>query len=151
MEEQELEFILDSRLDDDCITLGEFPLSRLLLMNDAHYPWFILVPRRAEVSEVYHLSLTDQTQLLFESSCLAENLHDVFGADKINIAALGNVVQQLHVHHVVRFKNDAAWPAPVWGVCSATPYTDAQIREIHKKLQLLMPQEVNFVARDLIG
>ncbi|WP_417222551.1 HIT domain-containing protein [Amphritea sp.] len=150
MDELELEFELDARLNNDCITLGDFPLSRLLLMNDAHYPWFILVPRRADVSEIYHLSHADQAQFLHESSFLAENLHDVFDADKINIAALGNVVNQLHIHHVVRYEGDAAWPAPIWGVCPATPYSAAQVEEIRQKLQLMMPQEVNFVARGLI-
>ncbi len=151
MDELELEFELDSRLNSDCITLGDFPLSRLLLMNDANYPWFILVPRRAEVSEIYHLSPSDQGQLLHESSFLSENLHDVFDADKMNVAALGNVVKQLHVHHVVRFEGDPAWPAPVWGAVAAKPYAQEQIREIHQKLQMMMPQEVNFVARDLLS
>ncbi|MBU2966453.1 HIT domain-containing protein [Amphritea sp. 2_MG-2023] len=151
MDELALEFELDSRLDNDCITLGDFPLSRLLLMNDAQYPWFILVPRRAEMSEIYHLSLADQAQLLHESSFLAETIHDVFAADKINIGAIGNMVNQLHIHHVVRYKGDAAWPAPVWGAHPAKPYTAEQIEEIHRKLQLMMPPEVNFVTQDLIG
>ncbi|WP_299196560.1 HIT domain-containing protein [uncultured Amphritea sp.] len=151
MDELELEFELDSRLNNDCITLGDFPLCRLLLMNDANYPWFILVPRRAEASEIYHLSSADQAQLLHESSCLSENLHDVFDADKMNIAALGNVVKQLHVHHVVRFEGDPAWPAPVWGAVAAKPYTELQIQEIHQKLQMMMSEEVNFVAWGLIS
>ncbi|MBN0986058.1 HIT domain-containing protein [Amphritea pacifica] len=151
MDELEFEFELDSRLDNDCITLGDFPLCRLLLMNDANYPWFILVPRRAEASEIYHLSPADQAQLLHESSFLSENLHDVFDGDKMNIAALGNMVKQLHIHHVVRFEDDPAWPAPVWGAVTAKPYTEDQIQEIHQKLQMMMPQEVNFVARDLLN
>ncbi|MDO6562577.1 HIT domain-containing protein [Amphritea sp. 1_MG-2023] len=150
MDELELEFELDARLDNDCVTLGDFPLCRLLLMNDAQYPWFILVPRRADVSEIYHLSLADQAQFLQESSFLAENLHDVFDADKINIAALGNVVKQLHIHHVVRYEGDAAWPAPIWGASPVKPYGAADIRDIHEKLRLMMPQKVNFVARNLI-
>ncbi|BBB26513.1 HIT domain-containing protein [Amphritea japonica] len=151
MDELELEFELNARLEQDCITLGDFPLSRLLLLNDANFPWFILVPRRAEVSEVYHLSSADQAQLLHESSFLAENLHDVFDADKMNIAAIGNMVKQLHLHHIVRYESDKVWPAPVWGALPAVPYTDEQVHEIHHKLQMMMPQEVNFVASDLLG
>lgn len=146
MDELELEFELDSRLNNDCITLGDFPLCRLLLMNDANYPWFILVPRRAEASEIYHLSPEDQQQFLHESSFLAENLHDVFDATKMNIAALGNMVKQLHIHHVVRYETDKVWPAPVWGAHPAVPYTADQIHEIHQKLMLMMTDEVAFVA-----
>jgi len=146
MDELELEFELDSRLANDCITLGDFPLCRLLLMNDANFPWFILVPRRVETSEVYHLSLDDQRQLLHESSFLAENLHDVFDAHKMNIAALGNVVKQLHIHHVVRYEGDSVWPAPVWGALEAVPYTAEQIHDIRHKLEVMMPDEVEFVA-----
>ncbi|GGK61042.1 HIT domain-containing protein [Amphritea balenae] len=145
MDELELEFELDSRLENDCITLGNFPLSRLLLMNDANYPWFILVPRRAEASEIYHLSAEDQVQLLHESSFLAENLHDVFDGDKMNIAAIGNMVKQLHLHHVVRYQGDVAWPAPVWGAKPAIPYTNEQIHSIYQKLELMLNDEVDFV------
>lgn len=146
MDELELEFELDSRLNNDCITLGDFPLCRLLLMNDANYPWFILVPRRAEASEIYHLSLADQQQFLHESSFLTENLHDVFDATKMNIAALGNMVKQLHIHHVVRYETDKAWPAPVWGAHPAVPYSAEQISEIRQKLVLMMTDEVDFIA-----
>jgi len=146
MDELELEFELDSRLANDCITLGDFPLCRLLLMNDANYPWFILVPRRAEATEIYHLSPEEQTVLLHESSFLAENLHDIFDATKMNIAALGNMVHQLHIHHVVRYETDPAWPAPIWGALPAKPYSAEQIHEIHHKLKLMMTDEVNFVA-----
>ncbi len=145
MDELELEFELDNRLSNDCIVLGDFPLCRLLLMNDASYPWFILVPRRAEVTEIYHLSVADQRQLLHESSFLAENLSDIFAARKMNIAALGNVVAQLHVHHVVRFESDRAWPAPIWGVAPAEPYTEQEIHDIYHKLEVMMTGEVDFL------
>ena len=108
-------FKLDEQLASDCILLGDFKLSTLLLMDDAQYPWFILVPRREDMTEIFQLSAADRAQLMAESCLLAETLKDGFGADKINIAALGNVVAQLHVHHVVRYRVDAVWPAPVWG------------------------------------
>lgn len=117
-------FRLHPRLQRDCIDLGAFRLCRVLLMNDAHYPWFILVPQREGIKEIFELSEADQVQLLRESSFLARNLAEIFRADKMNIAALGNLVPQLHVHHVVRYIGDPAWPAPVWGRLSADPYTD---------------------------
>ncbi|WP_027857055.1 HIT domain-containing protein [Marinobacterium jannaschii] len=138
MDELELEFELHPQLVNDCIVLGEFPLSTLLLANDSNYPWFILVPRRAEVSEIYHLSEEDQRQLMHESSFLAENLADIFAAKKMNVATLGNMVPQLHLHHVVRQEDDAAWPGPIWGKVPAVPYTDAALHDIRHKLETLL-------------
>ncbi|WP_101746369.1 HIT domain-containing protein [Endozoicomonas acroporae] len=128
-------FELDPQLARDCVVIGDFPVCRLLLMNDSQYPWFILVPRIQGVEEIYQLDEAAQQQLLFESSYLAEMLQVLFSADKINVAALGNVVRQLHVHHVVRFTADAAWPAPVWGRHPARPYTDEQLAEVMRKLK----------------
>lgn len=144
MDELELEFELDSRLSADTISLGNFPLCQLLLMNDANYPWFILVPRRADVTEIYHLSLEDQQQLMRESSFLSENLADLFQAHKMNVAALGNIVHQLHLHHVVRQEGDAAWPGPVWGKVPASPYSDQQLADLIDKLDGLMGAEFDF-------
>src|SRR5690348_1989792 len=110
-----MKFELHPQLQKDCIQLGRLTLCRLLLMNDANYPWFILVPERPDIREIYELSETDQQQMLRESSALARSLSGIFSPDKLNIAALGNVVPQLHVHHIARFRKDAAWPAPVWG------------------------------------
>ena len=106
---------LHPQLARDCRLIGRFPLCRLLLMLDANYPWFILVPDREGITEIHQLDSDDQQRLLHESSSLAGVLEEVFQADKLNIAALGNVVPQLHVHHIVRYENDPAWPAPVWG------------------------------------
>ncbi len=117
------------QLQQDCVTVGRFSLCHLLLAKDANYPWFVLVPDRDGVSEIFHLSPQDQQQLMVESSQLAEVLADKFQADKINIAALGNMVPQLHVHHVVRYCNDAAWPAPIWGAVPARPYTEDELSE----------------------
>jgi diadenosine tetraphosphate (Ap4A) HIT family hydrolase len=108
-------FELDAVLANDTVTLGDFPLSRLLLSRDANYPWFILVPRRPGITEICDLSWEDQLQLLRESGFLCEQLRSWFRPHKLNIAALGNVVPQLHVHHIVRYRDDRAWPAPVWG------------------------------------
>ncbi|MFU8790368.1 MAG: HIT domain-containing protein [Methylobacter sp.] len=122
-------FQLNPRLEQDCIAIGRFGLCRLLMMNDSQYPWFILVPERANVQEIYQLSNEERAVLTEESSYLAENLAALYKADKMNIAAIGNLVPQLHIHHVVRYRDDKAWPAPVWGKFAAEPYTDQQIAE----------------------
>ena len=144
MDELELEFELHPQLASDCIVLGDFPVSRLLLLNDANYPWFILVPRRAGATEIYHLSDEEQCILMKESSFLASNLADAFAARKMNIASLGNMVPQLHIHHIVRYESDRAWPAPVWGKVPAIPYTDEQIDEVCSKLEVLLAGELAF-------
>lgn len=123
-------FLLHPRLATDCIDLGSLGLSRLLLMNDSRYPWCILVPERTELREVHELPDAEQIQLARESSRLSRFLAEEFRADKINIAALGNLVPQLHIHHIARYRDDASWPAPVWGVGEAAPYdntTRAQV------------------------
>ena len=132
---------LDPRLRHDTIVLGSFPLSLLLLMNDRTYPWLILVPQRAGIHEIYQLNPADQQQLLRESSHLAAVLAAHFHPDKLNIAALGNVVPQLHLHHVVRYQSDPAWPAPVWGKTPPVPYHPGQVAALRAALS---PQLDNF-------
>jgi diadenosine tetraphosphate (Ap4A) HIT family hydrolase len=124
-----MSFQLHPRLKQDCIAIGRFELCQLLMMNDSLYPWFILVPERADVQEIYQLSKTERQLLTEESSYLAEKLAAFYQADKMNIAAIGNIVPQLHIHHVVRFQTDKAWPAPVWGKFTAVPYTEKQIAD----------------------
>jgi len=131
---EETVFTLDPQLAKDGIELAEFPLCKLLLCNDSAYPWFILVPKVADISEIYQLDWQQQQQLLNESSLLSELLMQVFSGDKMNVAALGNVVTQLHVHHVVRFKDDAQWPKPIWGQQALTAYTEEAITELKNKL-----------------
>ena len=137
-------FVLDSRLEQDTLSIGDFPLCRLLLMNDAHYPWFILVPRREDVSEVFQLDAADQQALWREAAALAETVKDTFAADKMNIATLGNVVSQLHVHVIARRRDDAAWPAPVWGRQPARPYSDEQVATLRNKLRLVLTDQFRF-------
>ena len=142
-------FELHPQLAKDCELIGRFPLCHLLLMRDANYPWCILVPDRDSVREIYQLSTQDQQQFMHESSCLANYLQQAFNADKMNIAALGNVVPQLHIHHIVRYQNDPAWPAPVWGKLPAQPYSaDALQLIIHKLQQGLAQQCPEFVAAE---
>ncbi len=122
-------FQLHPRLEQDCIAIGRFELCRLLMMNDSQYPWFILVPERADLQEIYQLNKAERELLTEESSYLAENLAALYKADKMNIAAIGNIVPQLHIHHIVRYQVDKAWPAPVWGKFDAVPYTERQIAD----------------------
>lgn len=119
-------FSLDARLAADTLPVGRFALSRLLLMNDATYPWLILVPERPEVSELFELDPADLAQLAAETTLVAQMLKGLVAADKINVAALGNVVAQLHVHVIARFATDPAWPAPVWGRAPARPYAGGE-------------------------
>ena len=138
-------FALDSRLQQDTLPIGDFPLCRLLLSNDSNYPWFILVPRREDISEIFQLDVADQLQLWQETTTLAQTLKDSFDADKLNIAALGNVVSQLHMHVIVRKREDAAWPAPVWGKHAARPYTAEQVAAIRERLQLVLTEGFTFL------
>ena len=126
--------ILHPQLEKDCFVIGSFPLSLLLLINDANYPWFILVPQREGITEIHQLSEEDRQQLMRESSMLAACIEKEFNADKINIAALGNMVPQLHIHHIVRYKSDPAWPAPVWGKLEAIPYLDEEMKLLKSHL-----------------
>ena len=130
----ETTFNLHPQLATDGIELADFPLCKLLLCNDSAYPWFILVPKVADISEIYQLDWQQQQQLLNESSLLSELLMQVFAGEKMNVAALGNVVEQLHLHHVVRFKDDAHWPKPIWGQQALTPYSDEEIATLKAKL-----------------
>ena len=139
-------FTLDQRLQQDTVLLGDFPLCRLLLMNDANYPWFILVPRRDEVSELFQLDAQEQQQLWRESTELAEVLKDTFKADKMNVATLGNVVSQLHMHVIVRRKDDPAWPAPVWGKHPAKAYSDEQVAALRSKLRMALDDDFQFAG-----
>lgn len=123
-------FQLHPRLQQDCVTVGRFRLSQILMMNDNQYPWFILVPQRANISEIFQLDQNDRQQLMTESCLLAETLVEIYQPDKLNIAAIGNLVPQLHVHHVARYQNDKAWPGPIWGKFSPVAY-DEQEAQLH--------------------
>ena len=123
-------FQLHELLVKDCIELVDLPLCKLLLMNDSQYPWFVLVPRVENVQDIYQLDWEQQQQFLNESSMMSEVLMQLYSGDKMNVAALGNVCPQLHVHHIVRFKNDSAWPKPVWGLNPLLPYSNEEIEKI---------------------
>jgi len=133
-------FALHPRLTQDTITVGHLKLCQLLMMNDAHYPWFILVPMREGITEAHQLSAADRALLTEESATLSNALCEAFDADKMNIAALGNMVPQLHIHHVVRYRDDATWPDPVWGRMVAEPYNTEMIAARLDKLKKALPE-----------
>lgn len=123
-------WILHPQLERDTIAIGDMPLCRALLINDAHYPWLLLVPRRRDIVEIFDLDHVEQAQLMSEIGHAARSLRAITGCDKINIAALGNVVPQLHVHVIARSRGDAAWPKPVWGAVPARPYEEAALAKL---------------------
>ncbi|ANK83789.1 MULTISPECIES: HIT domain-containing protein [Rhizobium] len=128
-------FALDPRLENDSTSIMITGLCDLRLSRDARWPWLILVPRRADITEIFELTPLDQVLLAFETELVAKALKNITGATKINIGALGNIVRQLHVHVIARFEGDANWPGPVWGFGRAEPYEDARREEFTAKLR----------------
>ncbi len=122
-------FAMHPQLQADTVIVGQFNLCWLLLHRDANYPWCILVPNRADIREIHQLTPDDRVALMRESGYLAEVLEVCFAPDKLNVAALGNMVPQLHVHHVVRYATDAAWPKPIWGAVALKPYEGNALAE----------------------
>jgi diadenosine tetraphosphate (Ap4A) HIT family hydrolase len=133
-------FNLDQRLQNDTILIGRLPLCQVLLMNDKRDPLVILVPAHNDVYEYYHLSEEDQMQLMKESSMVSQKMADHFSAKSMNIAALGNLVPQLHQHHICRYVDDPAWPGPVWGHSAAIKYSADELEIRVKELQGLLQQ-----------
>ncbi len=122
-------FALDPQLEADTHRIGDLDFARVLLMDDARFPWLILVPRVPNVRELIDLALDDQHRLLHEIDLVARVLHAIAKPDKLNVAMLGNVVAQLHVHVIARFTSDDAWPKPVWGVGARRAYDADAARE----------------------
>ena len=133
-------FTLDPQLERDTVAVGDLPLSRVLLMNDASFPWLIAVPRHAGAVEIFDLSEAERARLMSELALLAQLLKDLTGCDKINVAAIGNLVSQLHVHVVARRRDDPLWPRPVWGAQPPRPYETAKrerlIQAVRRKIAL---------------
>jgi diadenosine tetraphosphate (Ap4A) HIT family hydrolase len=118
---------LHPQLAHDTTPVGDFALTRVLVMNDANYPWVILVPRRSGAVEIIDLGEADRTGLMAEIAEVSAALKQLTGCDKLNVAAIGNVVPQLHIHVVARRTNDAAWPKPVWGAVPVRPYAAGEL------------------------
>lgn len=134
-------FELDPVLSADTLLVGDLPLCQVLLMNDSQFPWLILVPRRAQLVELADLDDQDYLQFCAESRAVAKAMMTHYAGHKMNIAALGNVVAQLHIHHVVRFHDDPLWPAPIWGKLPAVQYTaDEAARQIAELQSVLFKE-----------
>lgn len=122
-------FKLHPQLAADCLDVGALPLCRLLLRLDARYPWFILVPQRPDLTEIHQLPASERVQL-------SQSLEAAYRPDKLNIAALGNQVSQLHLHHIARYRSGSAWPQPVWGHLPPVPYgagvAEARVAEMRR-------------------
>jgi len=134
---------LDPKLAADTVPIGDLAMTRVLLASDANYPWLILVPRMPGVTEITDLDPNEQVQLLGEIDAAARALKSVTEYEKLNVAALGNVVAQLHVHVIGRRHNDAAWPKPVWGAAPASAYIpavrDGLIGALRRALKMPQP------------
>jgi diadenosine tetraphosphate (Ap4A) HIT family hydrolase len=134
-------FALDPQLERDTVPVGELPLSRVLLNTDANYPWLILVPRRAGLVELIDLNEAQRAQAMGEITHGSIVLREITQCDKLNVAALGNVVAQLHIHVIARFKTDAAWPNPVWNVAPRKAYAVSEreklLSALRARLQLI--------------
>ncbi|MCU7797954.1 MAG: HIT family protein [Candidatus Thiodiazotropha sp. (ex Myrtea spinifera)] len=137
-------FVLDERLSQDCHSLAELSFSRLLLMNNTLFPWFILVPR-VEVTEIHELLPSQQQKLLEEINFLSRFVQQTFSPDKLNVAAIGNIVRQMHVHIVGRREDDICWPGVVWGVKQKTAYNQTQLNEISHALISFLPADTHFI------
>ena len=128
-------FELHPQLVSRTVLLGRFPLSLVLLSRDANYPWCMLVPQRVNTGEIHHLGGEDRLQLMRESCHLSELMAALFSPKKMNVAALGTIIPQLHLHHVARFEDDPAWPGPVWGHAAAKPYEPEALEERVERLR----------------
>lgn len=122
-----MHFELDERLKADTILLATILEYKILLNKDSRFPWIILVPKVNGLSEMHHLSYDLQANYLKISNLMSKVLHHIYSPHKINIASLGNIVKQLHIHHVARFEYDEAWPGPIWGVGQAIPYSQTEL------------------------
>jgi diadenosine tetraphosphate (Ap4A) HIT family hydrolase len=135
-------FVLHPQLAQDTLFLGDWPLCRMLRMNDRSYPWLILVPRVPDIREIIDLVEDDQQRLVSEIAQASRIFRKHLAPDKLNVAALGNVVPQLHVHIVARFVTDPAWPRPIWGVKPVEPFPgdEAMTAVAELRAQLGLPQ-----------
>jgi len=128
------EFELDGRVARDSDLIATLDLCQLRIQNDSRWPWLVMVPQRADMTEIFELSEADQAHLSAEVNQVAAALKEITGATKINVGALGNIVRQLHVHVIARFEGDANWPGPIWGYGSAEPYDGEKRQALMNRL-----------------
>jgi diadenosine tetraphosphate (Ap4A) HIT family hydrolase len=136
-----VKFKLDERLDNDSHFVLSLPLCQVRLINDKQFVWCLLIPEIEDVQEIIDLDEVQQKQLWIESARLSRALKEGFAPDKLNVAAIGNIVSQLHVHHICRYKSDIAWPSPVWGKQAMIPYQEEELNALIVKLQDLLKKQ----------
>ncbi len=141
-----MSFELHPQLAKDTTVIGYFPLCVALLLKDNAVPWVILVPKRENLRELHHLPLEEQHQFLLESQAVNQALESLFNPDKLNLGALGNMVPQLHIHHIARSKEDIAWPGPVWGNTKGEWRSENEQAELQNKLSQELQQHQMFTA-----
>lgn len=134
MPQSAMPFDLHPTLARDTVEVARLPLCRVLLMKDRRFPWLILVPERDSVKDIDELSPADRAVLIEEIAMASGALRQLFQPDKLNVGALGNIVPQLHIHVVARFRTDAAWPGPVWSSGAAEPYEERELEETRERL-----------------
>lgn len=127
-------FILNSRIENDSVLIKDLDLCQLRLLKDQELDWFLLVPKRASIFEIYELDQADQLMLLEEINYVSRKLVDLTSPDKLNVAAIGNIVSQLHIHIIARFKSDRAWPNTVWGTKSIEQFDESKINYWQSKI-----------------
>ncbi len=138
------EFVLHPQLAKDTTRVGEFPLCQVLLHRDDSVPWLILVPKKPNLKEFHHLAMDEQQQFLLESQAVSLLLETEFTPDKINLGALGNMVPQLHYHHIARFVDDLAWPGPLWGNTQGKYRSETAQQALTQIVQRHLNQHPNF-------
>lgn len=134
-----IRFDLNPRLEGDSLPVADLPLCAVRLMKDANYPWLLLIPRQSDLVEITDLAAPDRLRLMEEIAAAAEALKTITGCDKLNVGALGNMVPQLHVHVIARFRTDAAWPNPVWGAAPAGTYDPVELEALIDRLRKHLP------------
>ena len=132
-------FELHPQFAKDTHPVGQTDLCEVLLSRDARYPWLILVPRQAGLREMHDMSNADQMRLMTDITHISKAMQKVWQADKVNVAALGNMVPQLHIHIIMRYRDDAAWPGPIWGVGAAQHYSDAALTDALTRAASCLP------------
>ncbi len=136
-------FMIHQRLQEDTICIVRLGLSRVLLMNDSSFPWLILVPEREGTREIHELGAADRAILIEEIAAASEIIQLLYSPDKINTGALGNIVPQLHIHVIGRFRTDRAWPGPVWGTGPACPYTEEELDIVSGRFRKAFEQRMS--------
>jgi diadenosine tetraphosphate (Ap4A) HIT family hydrolase len=132
-------FLLDPHIEADSVPVTALAVSDLRLMDDSRFPWLLLVPRTPGLAEIIDLAAGDRALLFDEIVAVSTALKATTGCDKLNVAALGNVVRQLHVHVIARFKTDPAWPRPVWGVGERVAYEAATRDRLIDRIRAALP------------